>query len=169
MPDPFETLDGEHRIIEKVLTALEATASSDVPVSFYERAIDFIVHFADGCHHAKEEETLFPMLAQRGIPHEMGPIGVMLEEHRAGREYVAAMRELIPGGDLPALGRTARAYAALMRDHIAKEDQVLFPMGRGVLRAEDQAQAAAAFAAVETPSGYVELAEALLREVSATA
>ncbi len=173
MSDPFEVLDGEHRAIEKVLTALEATARVEPPLAFFQRAVDFITRYADGSHHAKEEEHLFPLLATRGMPLEMGPIGVMLAEHRQGRAHVAAMQQQIADSDLAALRREVQGYAALMRDHIAKEDQVLFPMGRGMLTPEDVDALASAFAAVTEPDGgyaaYEALADDLLREVRAPA
>jgi len=45
--DPIQELMDEHRIIEKVLTALTAAAHQEVPLEFYERAVDFIANFAD--------------------------------------------------------------------------------------------------------------------------
>ena len=48
---------------------------------------------ADKCHLAKEEDLFFPLLKERGIPEEGGPIGVMLHEHVMGRDCVGRMRE----------------------------------------------------------------------------
>ena len=61
MRDPIQQLMEEHRVIEQVLAALEAAARRELQFPFYEQAVDFIVNFADGCHHAKEEDRLFPM------------------------------------------------------------------------------------------------------------
>jgi len=133
MLDPIQELMDEHRIIEKVLTALTAAAHQEVPLEFYERAVDFITNFADKCHHGKEEERLFPVLEEKGIPRESGPIGCMCDEHEIGRGHVQSMRELIKAGDLDGLHRESLEYVALLRSHIQKEDNVLFPMGRGVL------------------------------------
>jgi hemerythrin-like domain-containing protein len=173
MSDPFEMLMAEHRVIEKVLDALEAAAHADISFPFYERAVDFIARFADGCHHAKEEDRLFPLLVERGIPHEHGPIGVMLHEHESGRSHLKAMREMIAARDLDGLRRGGLSYAALMRDHIRKEDEVLFPIGRSILRPEELASLAEGFAAVVPPTGtcaeYEALADALAREVGAPA
>ena len=118
MLDPIQELMDEHRIIEKVLTALTAAADQEVSLEFYERAVDFIANFADKCHHSKEEERLFPVLEEKGISREAGPIGCMCEEHEIGRGHVQSMRELIKAGDLAGLRRESLNYVGLLRSHI---------------------------------------------------
>jgi hemerythrin-like domain-containing protein len=163
----------EHRLIEKVLGALEAATEQDVPLDFYARALEFLSEFADGLHHAKEEEHLFPRMVEHGIPQEHGPIGVMLEEHADGREHIQAMRRQVAEGDVGALRREALAYCALLRDHIDKEDHVLFPMGRGVLAPKEMAEVLHMFEAVEAQVGprrrWERLAQELALEVGAPA
>ena len=39
------------------------------------QVMDFAINFTDACHHTKEEQTLFPTLAEFGMPTNMGPIG----------------------------------------------------------------------------------------------
>ncbi len=173
MLDPIQELMDEHRIIEKVLTALEAAAEQEVSLEFYEQAVDFIVNFADKCHHGKEEDRLFPVLEEKGIPRQSGPIGCMCDEHEIARELVRSMRELLSAGDLPGLRRESLEYTALLRSHIQKEDNVLFPMGRNALSEGDLAQLRAKFDEVEHPKQchchYTKVAEQLLAEVGVTA
>jgi hemerythrin-like domain-containing protein len=158
----------EHRIIEKVLDAVELAAEREMPVSFYERALDFLVAFADRCHHAKEEERLFPVLEAHGIPREMGPIGVMCDEHVVGRAHVGRMREQLRLGRRDALCRESLEYVALLRQHIRKEDEVLFQMARQVMRADEVRRLAGSFAEADGPKdpkeAYARVAEALLDE-----
>ena len=169
MLDPIQELMDEHRIIEKVLTALTAAADQEVPLEFYERAVDFIANFADKCHHSKEEERLFPVLEEKGIPREAGPIGCMCEEHEIGRGHVQSMRELLKAGDLAGLRRESLNYVGLLSSHIQKEDKVLFPMGRNVLSRGELEQLRAKFDEVEDPGQchhyYSNLAEELLAQV----
>jgi len=166
--DPIDTLMAEHRIIEKVLEALELAAEREMPVSFYERALDFLAAFADGCHHAKEEERLFPVLERHGIPREMGPIGVMCDEHVLGRAHVGKMREQLRLGRRDALCRESLEYAALLRQHIRKEDEVLFAMARQVMAPDDVRRLAGSFDAADGDGRprdrYGAVAEALLAE-----
>lgn len=167
MTDPFQELMDEHRVIEKVLTAMEAGANQDLGREFYAKALAFLTAFADGCHHGKEEEHLFPMLERRGMPRDMGPIGVMEEEHEQARRHIARIRELMDGEDDAALRLETLAYTALMRGHIEKEDEVLFPMGSQLLTTEDRAELRTQFDRVGTHGGcsdvFASLADELLK------
>jgi len=55
------------------------------------KLLDFFQIFVDKCHHAKEEEVLFPALLDAGLPREGGPDQVMLAEHATGRKLVSDM------------------------------------------------------------------------------
>jgi hemerythrin-like domain-containing protein len=150
----------EHRIIEIVISALEEMAeradqSGELDISDARDAVDFIKNFADKCHHGKEEERLFPAAAERGIPKERGPIGMMLHEHEIGRQHVrnmlAAIDKIDAGdnGAVDAFIEEARGYALLLRSHIHKEDNILFPMAQQVLSDDDQKQLLDEFEKVE--------------------
>jgi hemerythrin-like domain-containing protein len=140
-----EALSAEHRVIETVLDALEklARTAESSALTDWAKAIDFLRNFADKCHHLKEETLLFPALEERGIPRESGPIGMMLAEHEAGRGYVRAMAAALDAaardsGARRILRNEAAAYIRLLREHITKEDEVLFQMADNVLSAEEQ-------------------------------
>ncbi|MBI5867739.1 MAG: hemerythrin domain-containing protein [candidate division Zixibacteria bacterium] len=133
------SLVAEHDVILHVLDALEkeaGTVDGGAPVrrEFFASAIAFVREFADGVHHKKEEGILFPRMAEAGVPHEGGPIGVMLYEHDEGRTHIRAMDSALAkaaDGDAPSrqiLVRETRGYVALLRAHIMKENMILFPM-----------------------------------------
>lgn len=136
---PCQTLVDEHDVIISVIEAVEAMVqkadSEGLNNGFFEKACDFFATFADTCHHGKEEAHLFPMLESRGIPREGGPIGCMLHEHEEGRAEIRAAREALNAmdrGDRSA-GRIVilafRRFCELLRQHIQKENQVLFVVG----------------------------------------
>lgn len=148
-----DVLKHEHRLIEKVLAVLEELTgnSGEIPAGIWKQCLDFIRNFADKCHHLKEEKILFPALEERGIAREGGPIGIMLAEHEEGRGYVRAMAEALanseknPAGAKTILLQNARSYLRLLREHIRKEDEVLFQMADDVLSSEEQKDLAREF------------------------
>ena len=95
---------------------------------------------------------LFPAMEAHGIPSEGGPIGMMLMEHEEARSYVGAMFaaiSLIEAKNEAAkesLLSSAQAYCRLLREHIQKEDEILFRMADEVISAEEQKKLSAAFA-----------------------
>lgn len=175
----------EHRVIERVLAAMEIAShrlvsGESIRERFFLDVADFIRGFADGRHHRKEEGVLFPAMESAGVLKVGGPIGVMLAEHEEGRRLARAMRaaaERLQAGETlakEAIAANARGYVALLRQHIAKEDNVLFPMADRVIPTADQLGLIEAFERVEQEatgeSAYKELtalAETLERDAYA--
>lgn len=148
MSNPLEILEEEHRVIEKVIGVLKHMVDAvktgvNPPVNDFRNTVDFLRIFADRCHHSKEEDALFPILEERGVPRFGGPIGVMLQEHEQGRSLIRGMLQAIEAivkGDehgYIVFSEKALSYAELLHDHISKEDNVLYPIGRNVLSEED--------------------------------
>lgn len=157
---PTSVLSDEHRVIEIVLDCLErmsaqAQESGRLDGESAATALDFLRNFADRCHHGKEEDLLFPALTEKGMPREHGPVGVMLHEHELGRALIRGMAEQIEGaaaGEATAVGsfaENAAGYVELLRAHIQKEDQILFPMATQFLSETEQHDLLAAFDTVE--------------------
>jgi len=143
---PTEILSDEHRVIERVLDALQRLTAVPVNPSLeqWRKALEFFRHFADQCHHFKEEKVLFPALEEHGIPREGGPIGMMLAEHEEGRGHVRSMIDAVEqvaqgnGAASTTLLDHARAYLTLLREHIQKEDDILFRMADEVIPEDEQ-------------------------------
>ncbi len=143
-----DELKDEHKVIMRMLDVMEAMCGrlgqgETVDLDFLDQAVDFIRTFADKCHHGKEQDTLFPAMGKKGFPMNTGPIAVMLVEHDQGRTFVkgldAAVQRLKAGDKtaIPEISRNAMGYVGLLRDHIDKEDNILYPMGERVLSPED--------------------------------
>lgn len=134
----------EHELILAVADAMQAliaAAEADRwDLDAMQDCVTFIRLFADACHHGKEEDLLFPELEKAGLPHDQGPIAVMLEEHRQGRAFARHMAGALDGaraGDAQAratLRNAATGYVNLIRGHIQKEDNVLFQMADQMVR-----------------------------------
>jgi hemerythrin-like domain-containing protein len=179
-----EELMNEHRVIERVLTALEKGADrleSGQPVrpEFFLASTDFIRGFADGCHHQKEEGVLFTRMQAQGLQPDGCPLGVMLAEHALARQYTKALTSAAQamqvgdqGGNARAI-QSSRSYVALLRRHILKEDTILFPLADEVIPVEQHAEVWEDFEHIEhieTGEGvhekYLALADVLEREMA---
>ena len=146
---PCAILRQEHQVILRVLDVLEnlldtGHTEGEPSHEALAQCLEFFHLFADVCHHGKEEDHLFPVLEARGVPREGGPIGVMLEEHEVGRSLIKRMSnafetlnegDSVRDTDLPS---AAADYLLLMRQHITKEDDVLFMIGDQVMTEVDQ-------------------------------
>jgi hemerythrin-like domain-containing protein len=69
-----EMLEAEHKVIALIVgaaTALAAKLKEGAPVdnSIITGLVEFMRRYADQCHHGKEEELLFPALAEKGVPN----------------------------------------------------------------------------------------------------
>ena len=128
-----DILRREHEVILKGLSVfgtLIQRFEDDEPLDpvRVSQLIEFFRQFADGCHHAKEEGLLFPILERTGIAR--APLRVMLAEHDEARAMLDALAEAVPLLMQPStryqLVSIANRYISLMKLHIAKENQVLF-------------------------------------------
>lgn len=169
MTTPTTVLRAEHEIIQRALDVLDAAADRlerGAPHSdgWWRRLLEWFREFADRTHHAKEEQALFPALTRAGVPVDGGPIGVMLAEHQQGRDLIAAMAST----DGAPRAASARRYGELLRAHILKENEVLFPMADAVLDETARQRLAREFAAlvfVAGPGGSTEHAAAVLDRI----
>jgi hemerythrin-like domain-containing protein len=155
-----DILRSEHETILDVLAAVEwishrAKFDHVLDLRSAQEALDFLRGFADRCHHGKEEQHFFPALAARGLPREVGPLAVMASEHDRGRALLAGMSEALADAQQSKAGAPARfgavgeAYAEFMRNHIQKENGVLFPMGDGMLSEQEQTAVLSGFESFE--------------------
>jgi len=180
MPTPIEQLKAEHRIIEKALNGLSGLCDrlergEAVEPAGFDRLLEFLGKFADLRHHQKEEKCLFPALGLHGVARDRGPIGVMLQEHCTGRALIAHMKRAATAYEnhspnaAAQFADSARNYVTLLREHIAKEDSVLFRIAEGLLdehalrSLQDEFETLEADL-VESHAKYGQLAEEMERE-----
>ena len=148
-------LVAEHEMIERAMAVLKNNLEKideavKAPLQM-QRAIDFLLEFGDKVHNTKEEEFLFPLMGQKGLPVQGGPIGVMLMEHDAERNLLQRMMAELP--NLAEAATTKRQkfaaegfeYLTIRAEHIWKENDVLYPMGRKLFSDEDNTSLLNAF------------------------
>jgi hemerythrin-like domain-containing protein len=154
-----KNLEEDHVYILKLIDVMEnMTNLTDPDIAHLEEVVDIIKNFADGLHHAKEETWLFPLMAERGFSMQQGPVSVMLHDHNEGRNYVKGISEhirLMKDGDLSSLSMVYSnmlGYSELLRNHIARENNVLFRMADNALSDSDQQSLYRQFEVIENQS-----------------
>ena len=151
----------DHETTEKVFAAMEKpfTSPTGPDPARVAKFFDYVRNYVDRCHNQKEEQHLFPLIEQRGIPRRSGPLSVMLMEHEAASALLAKLEPLVQAyaaGDasnLDALRATFGEYAALCKDHYWKENDVLFPMAARVMSEADGAAVVRGIGQVEAALG----------------
>jgi hemerythrin-like domain-containing protein len=150
----------EHRLIEQVLGSLESFAIEAEGGLAVERPLvkeyaEFFRGFADAYHHGKEEDILFQRMIERGFPTDSGPLAVMLHEHTEGRARVRVLRQVgqaegaVEDAERQMALTAASELIPLLRQHIVKEDRILYPMALRALTGPELDEMETAFEAFE--------------------
>jgi hemerythrin-like domain-containing protein len=171
---PTEVLMEEHRVIERVLIALEKAASrlsrgEDVYLRFFSGTTALIYGFADSYHYKKEEQVLFAALIENGFPRKTGPVALMIAEHEEGRRLGQRLRQVterFQSGDIKVRDQvvlSALGYVSLVRRHMDKEDKLLFPLVEKVIPVDRQDRMIEAFNRFEQEENGPELHEKYYR------
>lgn len=146
---PMKKLMEEHQWIGRLL-ALIPTLIEHCDLSLeagrqrMRNAVDFIRSYADKYHHAKEEDILF-----KYFDEDLDIIQVMFEDHKTARAHVAAIHAAIEVQDAASLVSHLTAYGELLKDHIKREDEILYPWLDKQLTIQQVGQMFAQFAVVD--------------------
>lgn len=160
--NPTDLLKREHLFIERALDVLAAIRDAlgkgaAPPAADITELLAFLQGYADDLHHLKEERCLFVALGRAGMPAEGGPVAVMLHEHDLGRELLRKLVESTPAisasdAERRAFCRNASRYVELLREHIGKENGILFPMAERLLPRSVKEEVLQRFAAIDEPA-----------------
>jgi len=86
-------------------------------------------------HFTMEESVLFPAFEQAS-GSEMGPTAVMRHEHSQMRQLFTAMEQALQQQSVDDYLGNSETLLILMRQHNAKEEQILYPMSDRMLGAQ---------------------------------
>ncbi len=147
--DPINALYAEHDAALQALSRLDDAAgalargeASPEVVARFDESLGFL-ETEVRAHNEWEETHLFPSLELTMGPN--GPTGCMRDEHQAlwGRYHrleplrLAMRKGSASASDRAEAARIASEIVDLLRAHIEKENEVLFPMARRMLRPAD--------------------------------
>jgi hemerythrin-like domain-containing protein len=174
---PTAILEKEHRVISAVVAAAEQEAAAIRAQGYRpERAAkfhDFFLNFTERCHHAKEERFYFPAAAWDANRRQKNLLLELETDHNRGRDLLAALEDARQraAGDESARLKVAgllESYADLLRVHMAKENQRLFPQVGPTLEQAQRREVLAGFAEIEHQElgeGFHEKYHALAQEL----
>jgi hemerythrin-like domain-containing protein len=145
----IEILLDEHRNIERLLHVLEQELSvfdrSDSPdYEILQAVIDYFQDYPESYHHPKED-IVFAKLKQRD-PAAAMQVGDAEADHQVEtkrlNQFARAVEDVLAGREIPrqAFHTVVRDFIRHQRQHMAKEEQLLFPSAVRALRAEDWAE-----------------------------
>lgn len=146
---PMRKLVEEHQWILRLLALIPALIehcdlSSGADQKRMRDAVDFIRSYADKYHHAKEEDILF-----KYFDESLDIIQVMFEDHKTARAHVLAIHSAIEAQDKTSMASHLTAYVDLLKDHIKREDEILYPWLDKQLTLQQIGQMFAQFAEVD--------------------
>jgi len=133
METALQMLSNEHKNILAVIDILlrecdSMESGSEIDKNLFKKATGFIEGYADKFHHAKEEDILFVELCKDEVRMRCNPTQQMLHEHDLGRNFIKELKKGIEIDNKDKIIENARGYAYLLKDHIFKEDNILYPM-----------------------------------------
>jgi hemerythrin-like domain-containing protein len=120
----------EHKTILLALNILDAMAlrverGENLPADDVEALLDFLKTFADDHHQGKEETALFPELMRAGAA-QTDPVRHMVFEHDQERSLVKGLEDALRTKSGREFVYCANRLSGLLRNHIYKEDHILF-------------------------------------------
>ncbi len=136
-------LMNDHSIIEKALVILDKQIERKRKNwTIVETLVEVLWDYGELCHNTKEEKVYFPLLVENGMTPD-GPIAVMLQEHELERKYLNQIKQFMSESDktvekLESFEEIVQRYSALTKDHIWKENDILYPMGKNFVQHDDE-------------------------------
>jgi hemerythrin-like domain-containing protein len=130
----------DHKVILRALAVLQRIAEGDNRESIDENdatiLLRFLRAFADEHHHLKEESVLFPELI-RTSQAQGSPLRHLLFEHDQERSLVEGLEDALHCRKSLEFAFFANRLITRIRNHIEKEDGILFPILEALI-SEDQ-------------------------------
>jgi len=96
------------------------------------KIIDFLSVYADEFHHNKEEEIVFPAISRKNELVGNGIVQELIEQHEDFRLLAQQIRMKLHLLDFAAAQKYFEMYINKLRDHIAAENEELFPMADSI-------------------------------------
>jgi len=136
--NPIQTMLDEHDIIsqtESIIENLDKAWEQDSQ-KFKETVtllVTFFKEYADGYHHRKEEEVLFPAISEHPDFVLQEIIDELMTHHEDFRDYAAEIKDALSQNDFEKSYKELNNYLQDLLDHIAVENDELFVLAESLM------------------------------------
>jgi hemerythrin-like domain-containing protein len=147
MVSPVDELVREHALIRRMLAVLEriagrVEAGAAFPFADAAVVLRFFREFVERVHHRKEHECCYPSAVLESHQEVVEAIGELEGDHEDSRGVLQGLLLFWEPGELLADERVgfaglARTYARRLREHMAVEEESLYPAVRARIRGKD--------------------------------
>ena len=140
--NPMDILLDEHAIIKKAASlSLRAGSLIGSKPAQYEQVIRLLLFFfreyADKFHHYKEESILFPSINKKNEVVGIILTTEMETHHKEFRDTIQNIETRLNEKKYRLVDEELHAYTSMLLDHIAVEDEEVFPAGSSLLNQEE--------------------------------
>jgi len=140
--NPIQTMLDEHEIIssaESIIKKLDGMWENDIDTyrTTIHTLVTFFTEYADGYHHRKEEEVLFPAIKNHPefILEEM--VDELEQHHEEFRDYAREILEHLESDEDEKAYKILDDYLEDLLDHIGAENDELFITAETLLSEEE--------------------------------
>lgn len=156
MPKALTIIRDEHRTIRAILHGMEylvqeiRVRKKKIDPRVFHAMLYYLDTFSERMHHPKEDKHLFRAMRERSAEAD-ALIAELEEEHAGGEESLRRLAQCLiryeEGGEqeFPVFEREVENFVRNYRDHMRKEEDLLFPLARKMLTPEDWAKIDRAF------------------------
>ncbi len=141
-----EDLMKEHGVLNRCLLIYEEgmrriQARQEIQSNTFEQTAGLIRRFVEQYHEKNEETYIFPVFQKAGKLNDL--VDTLLAQHKAGRVLTARILDLSKSDafrkpeNQKALVDACHAFIRMYRPHEAREDTVLFPALRTILKPKE--------------------------------
>jgi hemerythrin-like domain-containing protein len=144
----IETLVQDHQFLTRTLGILDAMVAwmedgRRIEVADARNVLKYLREFGDNYHQAAEESALFPALMRTSAVEETS-VRQLLMEHTQERSVVDELERALRLKKGVDFARSSQRLAALLLEHIEKEETLLFPAIERVFTPKDDEMVMAA-------------------------
>lgn len=138
MNNPIQVLIEEHEKIKQVIEKVKALGDMfETSPNEFRQTVSGMLHFfktyADQYHHIKEEQILFPVVAQENQIVGESLAEELTEHHEDFREITGRIGDELANNRLREANDLLLDYTDKLLDHIAVEDEEFFIMAESLL------------------------------------